>query len=85
MLLDAGETPAPGMHVERGILREAVYAGMITRYLVGLEQGEELVVVRQNSAGAPQGEPAGERGRPATVAWHPEHTFAIHGRRKEEG
>jgi putative spermidine/putrescine transport system ATP-binding protein len=84
-ILDAGEVPARGLHVERGTVGEVVYAGMTTRYLVDLEQGGELVVVSQNSAGAPQGEPAAERGRPATVAWNPEHTFAIQGRRKEEG
>jgi putative spermidine/putrescine transport system ATP-binding protein len=84
-ILDDGEEPKPGMHAERGTVRDVVYAGMTTRYVVDLEEGGELVVVRQNSAGGSQGELAAERGRPATVAWHPEHTFEIQGRRKEEG
>ncbi len=80
-LLGGGEQPAPGEHEERGTIREVLYAGSITRYTVDLDQGGEVVVVRQNTAG-PQ--PAGEEGRPATVAWDPGHTFDIQGREKEE-
>ncbi len=84
-ILESGNAPEPGMHAERGTIREVVYAGMTTRYVLDLEAGGEVVVVRQNSAGASQEELAAERGRAVMVAWHPEHTFAIKGRRKEEG
>jgi putative spermidine/putrescine transport system ATP-binding protein len=80
-LLGSGEQPASGEHEERGMIREVLYAGSITRYTVDLDQGGEVVVVRQNTTG-PQ--PAGEEGRPATVAWDPIHTFDIQGTKKEE-
>jgi putative spermidine/putrescine transport system ATP-binding protein len=49
---------------------------MITRYVVALDAGGELQVVRQNletsSADALE-----ERGRKVHVAWRPQHTYAI--------
>ena len=81
LLLD-GEQPESGDHAERGTVREVVYAGMITRYVVDLDQGGEIVVVRQNTTGPL---PAGDEGKPATVTWDPGATFAIQDGRKEEG
>src|ERR1043165_6641547 len=40
--------PEPGTQAERGRIRDVVYAGMITRYVVDLDAGGVLVVVRQN-------------------------------------
>jgi putative spermidine/putrescine transport system ATP-binding protein len=74
--LEAGE------HCEGGTIRDVIYAGMITRYVVDLDQGGELVVVRQNTSG-PQ--PVGDEGRPVRVAWNPDQTFAIEHTRKEDG
>jgi putative spermidine/putrescine transport system ATP-binding protein len=81
-LLTDGEQPDPGDHAERGTIREVVYAGMITRYVVDLDEGGEVVVVRQNTTGPL---PAGDEGKPATVTWDPGATFAIQDGRKEEG
>ena len=81
-LLTNGEQPEPGDHAERGTIREVVYAGMITRYVVDLDEGGEVVVVRQNTTGPL---PAGDEGKPATVTWDPGATFAIQDGRKEEG
>jgi putative spermidine/putrescine transport system ATP-binding protein len=81
-LLTDGEPPDPGDHAERGTIREVVYAGMITRYVVDLDGGGEVVVVRQNTTGPL---PAGDEGKPATVTWDPGATFAIQDGRKEEG
>jgi putative spermidine/putrescine transport system ATP-binding protein len=81
-LLADAERPRQGDHAETGTIREVVYAGSITRYVVDLDQGGEVVVVRQNTSGP---FPAGEEGRPATVAWDSGHTFDIQGRRKEDG
>ena len=81
-LLTDGEQPDPGDHAERGTVREVVYAGMITRYVVDLDDGGEVVVVRQNTTGPL---PAGDEGKPATVTWDPGATFAIQDGRKEEG
>ena len=81
-LLTDGEQPDAGDHAERGTVREVVYAGMITRYVVDLDDGGEVVVVRQNTTGPL---PAGDEGKPATVTWDPGATFAIQDGRKEEG
>jgi putative spermidine/putrescine transport system ATP-binding protein len=81
-LLGEADLAEPGDHVERGTIREAVYAGMVTRYVVDLERGGEVVVVRQNVSGP---EPAERAGRPAAVAWNPGHTFDIEPQREEEG
>ena len=66
---------------EPGTVRSVVYAGSVTRYLVELEQGGEITVVRQNDS-APRDDLAD--GQAVTVAWRPEDTFAIRGRREEE-
>ncbi|OLD98472.1 MAG: spermidine/putrescine ABC transporter ATP-binding protein [Actinobacteria bacterium 13_1_20CM_4_69_9] len=59
---------------EPGRIRDVVYVGMFTRYIVELESGGELTVVRQNletsSADALE-----SRGRRVRLEWRPEHTF----------
>jgi putative spermidine/putrescine transport system ATP-binding protein len=74
-ILDDGR-PAEGEHVESGTIADVAYAGMITRYVVALDAGGELQVVRQNlettSADALE-----DRGRKVHVAWRPEQTYAI--------
>src|SRR4029079_656796 len=75
---DAG----PGDRVERGTVAETLYAGPVTRTVVDLEQGGQVVVVSQNSAGPP---PAEGAGRAVMVAWNPDSTLAIQGRREENG
>jgi putative spermidine/putrescine transport system ATP-binding protein len=66
---------------EPGVVQSVVYAGPVTRYLVQLERGGQVTVVRQNEA-----EPhAVAQGQSVTVSWRPEDTFAIQGRRKEQG
>jgi putative spermidine/putrescine transport system ATP-binding protein len=67
---------------ERGTVRDVVYAGSVTRYLVDLEAGGQITVVRQNDAGPRDG---AKPGQGVTVSWRPEDTFAVQGRRKEEG
>ena len=47
-ILDEGETPPDGLHVEEGRIRDVSYAGMLTRFVVELDRGGELQVVRQN-------------------------------------
>ena len=59
-LLDDGEQPAPAS-VEHGTIDEVVYAGMVTRYGVELEQGGKVVVVRQNTSGPLRCEKKGGR------------------------
>jgi len=81
VLLLPGEEPPTGYDAEPGTVDEVVYVGVATRYLVRLEGGEQLVVMRQNSDSA--GRPEGLVGRPVRVAWAPGHRFVI-GKGKEE-
>jgi putative spermidine/putrescine transport system ATP-binding protein len=74
-LLDDGES-GEGLHVEAGTVRDVAYVGMVTRYLVELEGGGELQVVRQNLETSSQ-EAQELRGRRVRVAWHEAQTFAI--------
>ena len=66
---DAGEG-------EPGRIRDVVYLGAVTRYVVALDAGGELVALRQNlettSADALE-----QRGRRVRLTWLPEHTFEI--------
>jgi putative spermidine/putrescine transport system ATP-binding protein len=74
-LLEVGDATAPGSHVEEGVVSETVYAGMITRYVVRLEQGGQLLVVHQNLE-KPDAN-ADLRGRRVRIAWRPEQAFVI--------
>jgi len=70
------EEPHDGLHTEDGVVRDVAYAGMVTRYLVDLERGGELQVVRQNLETS-SSEALEQQGRPVTVGWSEEHTYAI--------
>ncbi len=74
-MLDDGAEPEPGAHVESGVVRDIVYIGMVTRYIVDLEEGGALVVVRQNLESAD--EVLRTRGRRVRLAWLPEQTVAV--------
>jgi putative spermidine/putrescine transport system ATP-binding protein len=74
-VLGDGET-ADGLHVETGVVRDVAYVGMVTRYLVELDGGGELQVVRQNLETSSQ-EAQGLRGRRVRVAWREAQTFAM--------
>jgi putative spermidine/putrescine transport system ATP-binding protein len=74
-LLEPGEG-ADGLHTEGGRVRDVAYAGMITRYLVALDAGGELQVVRQNLETSSE-EALEQVGREVVVGWRPEHTVAV--------
>jgi putative spermidine/putrescine transport system ATP-binding protein len=61
---------------EPGRIRDVVYIGMVTRYIVELDSGGELVVVRQNLETSSQ-EALEARGRRVRLEWRPEHTYEI--------
>jgi putative spermidine/putrescine transport system ATP-binding protein len=61
---------------EPGRIRDVVYIGMVTRYVVELDSGGELVVVRQNLETSSQ-EALEARGRRVRLEWRPEHTYEI--------
>jgi putative spermidine/putrescine transport system ATP-binding protein len=61
---------------ELGRIEDVVYVGMFTRYIVKLDSGGELTVVRQNLETSSQ-EALESRGRRVRLEWRPEHTFEI--------
>jgi putative spermidine/putrescine transport system ATP-binding protein len=67
-LLDDG---APDAGAVSGVVREVAYLGAITRYLVELDRGETLVVVRQN-LNTSAADALGQRGRRVRLSWRSE-------------
>ena len=61
---------------EPGTVREVVYVGMVTRYLVDLDSGGSLVVVRQNLETTSQ-QALEDQGKRVRLDWKPEHTYEI--------
>jgi putative spermidine/putrescine transport system ATP-binding protein len=61
---------------EPGTVRDVVYVGMVTRFVVDLDAGGRLVVVRQNLETSSQ-EALAEQGKRVRLSWRPEHTYAI--------
>jgi putative spermidine/putrescine transport system ATP-binding protein len=59
-----------------GIVRDSLYAGPSTRFVVALEGGGELTVVRQNARTDFEDAEA-LRGRPVTLAWRREYTRVV--------
>ena len=79
-LLAEGQQAEAGETTENGVLREVVYLGSVTRYIVELDAGGVLTVVKQNV-----GDMDEERGRRVQLAWRPEHTYEIVERGEREG
>ncbi len=75
VLLDDGQQDPPGSHVEAGVIREVSYAGVLTRYIVDLDSGGELVVARQNTQAPSQVHDG--RGRRVRIAWQPDQASMI--------
>ena len=75
VLLEDGELEPAGSHIEAGVITEVSYAGVLTRYVVDLDSGGELVVARQNTR-APSHSHDG-RGRRVRIAWRPDQAASI--------
>jgi putative spermidine/putrescine transport system ATP-binding protein len=61
---------------ETGVIREVVYVGSVTRYIVDLHAGGELVVVRQNLETSSH-QVLEAKGKRVRLEWLPEHTYEI--------
>jgi putative spermidine/putrescine transport system ATP-binding protein len=61
---------------EAGVVREVHYVGAVTRYVVELDSGERLMVVRQNLETSSQ-EALEARDTRVRLDWRPEHTYEI--------
>jgi len=83
-MTDAGAQPAGGWHAETGRIREVVYAGMVTRFLVELDGGGELQVVRQNLETS-SAEALDAKGRAVLLEWRPEHQLELDQTGETEG
>ena len=68
---------------EPGVVRDVVYVGMVTRYIVDLDHGGELVVVQQNLETSSQ-QALEAQGRRVRLSWRPEHTFEITSHKEED-
>ena len=67
-LLEDGEEPENGSHVEAGTVRDVQYVGPVTRYHVTLDRGGELQVLAQNLEEG-SSEVLEAKGRRVRVAW----------------
>ena len=72
----ADAPPASGACHARGRVRESLYAGPTSRFVVELDGGGELMVVRQNSTTSYE-ESEALRGQPVTLTWSREYTRVI--------
>jgi putative spermidine/putrescine transport system ATP-binding protein len=81
---NTGSVPAEGSHAETGRIRDVVYAGMVTRYVVQLDGGGELQVVRQNLETS-SAEALDAKGRGVLLEWRPEHQLEIDNQGETEG
>ncbi len=76
-LLAAGAEVAPGLRSADGVVREVVYLGSVTRYVVEADDGRTLVALRQNDDAEAARAPAGARGERVRLAWSPRHGNAV--------
>jgi putative spermidine/putrescine transport system ATP-binding protein len=81
-LLDEYDT-TDGLQVEHGTVRDVAYVGMVTRYVVALDAGGELEVVRQNLETSST-EALEHVGRRVRVGWQAGQASAVRATRSEE-
>jgi putative spermidine/putrescine transport system ATP-binding protein len=74
-LLSAEDAVPEGQHAVRGVAREVVYVGMSTRFLVDLDVGGTLTVVRQNAEEST--DLTHLRGQQVTLSWDPRHEYQV--------
>jgi putative spermidine/putrescine transport system ATP-binding protein len=83
-LADPGDPPAADEHSALGRVRQVVYLGPDTRYIVALDAGSELVVTQQNLQTSSMEALAAE-GRPVRLAWKRHHVLALSGTKSNVG
>ncbi|MGZ8481134.1 MAG: ABC transporter ATP-binding protein [Candidatus Limnocylindria bacterium] len=75
---DPAEGPGPDEQSALGHVRDVVYLGSDTRYIVALEAGGELVVTQQNLQTSSM-EALAAQGRPVRLIWKRHHVLALSG------
>ena len=79
------ETPtAPDLYSEEGMIRDVVYLGMYTRYLVELRDGGDLTVVEQNLQSTSM-DALAAKGRQVKLMWKKEFNRPIGGAGSRSG
>jgi putative spermidine/putrescine transport system ATP-binding protein len=71
-----GVEPTANEYSALGTVRDVVYLGVVTRYIVTLEQGAELVVVQQNLTTSSM-EALEAKGRRVALVWDRQHNRPI--------
>ncbi len=77
-LASANETVAPDMYAADGKVRDVVYLGLYTRYLVELDGGGDLVVVEQNLKTTSM-DVMQVKGQAVRLLWKKEHIRTVGG------
>jgi len=75
-MADPTEKPGPDEASVLGTVREVVYIGPDTRYIVSLEMGGELVVTQQNLETSSM-EALSAQGRPIRLTWKRRHVLSL--------
>jgi len=75
-LAEPSETPGPDETSALGRIREVVYVGPDTRYLVVLDAGSELLVTQQNLATS-SSEALAAKGRAVRLIWKRQHNYPV--------
>jgi len=70
------EPPAPDEHEAAGVIREVVYAGPATRFVVDLDAGGRLIALQQNLEASSM-DVTGLRGARVRLVWNRRHEFPI--------
>jgi len=73
-VLGVDQQAREGQHAVRGTVREVVYVGMSTRFVVDLAVGGSLMAVRQNTQSAELGH---LRGQDVLLAWASEYEYRV--------
>jgi putative spermidine/putrescine transport system ATP-binding protein len=75
-VLDESATIDAGARSAAGSVREVVYVGDVTRFVVALDVGGELVAIQQNLETS-SSDVLAFRGRRVRLSWRPEHEFEV--------
>jgi len=75
-LVNPAATPGPDEASATGTIREVVYLGPDTRYIVALDAGGELVVTQQNLATSSM-EALAAKGRVVRLTWKRQHNLPV--------
>ena len=74
-VLSMDETVPSGHHAVGGSVREVIYVGMSTRFVVDLDTGGTLSAVQQNTDATT--DLSGLRGRPVRLTWDSQHEYQV--------